>query len=94
MSSPLVINQDQLINIGDMYIEEGESKLTLEEIFNRYDVYEASKQSTALVSTGQMPPAVPDSALLGGDGFSLSEAYIAFDLRESYLQRQSNELAA
>ena len=77
-----------------MYIQEGDNELSLEEVFNKYDIYEAS-QSTALVrSTNDMPPAVNGSSLLGRNEFSLQEAYIAFDLRESYLQRQSNPLAA
>jgi len=77
-----------------MYIQEGDNELSLEEVFNKYDIYEAS-QSTALVrSTNDMPPAVNGSSLLGRNDFSLQEAYIAFDLRESFLQRQSNSAAA
>jgi len=63
-------------------------------VFNRYHIYDAD-QSTALVKSQQMPPVMPNSPLLGHqEDFSLEEAYIAFDLRESYLQRQSNSLAA
>ena len=56
-----------------MYITDGENELTLEEIFNKFDIYEASSQSTALVKSNEtMPPAVPNSALLGRkDEFSL-----------------------
>ena len=42
-----------------------------------------------------MPPAVPSQTILGRkDEFSLEDAYLAFDLRESYLQRKSNSFAA
>ena len=54
-----------------MYIQEDDNDLTLEEVFNKYDVYE-TVQSTALMKTEDMPPAVPNSSLLGRkDEFSL-----------------------
>ena len=68
---PSVVDEQRLVNIGDMYIQE-DSELSLDEVFNRYDIYEAS-QSTALVKSNQnMPPAVNNSPLLGRkDDFSL-----------------------
>lgn len=68
-----VLEQEKLVNIGDMYISEGDNELSLEEIFNKYDIYEAGEHSTALVkSQNAMPPAVPNGALLGRqDEFSL-----------------------
>ena len=42
-----------------------------------------------------MPPAIPESKLLGGKAeFSLQEAYLAFNVRESYLQRHANPVAS
>ena len=62
---------DSLVNIGDMYIQEDENELTLEEVFNSYEVYK-SDLSTALMKTEDMPPAVPNSSILGRkDEFSL-----------------------
>ena len=62
---------DSLVNIGDMFIQEDENELTLEEVFNSYEVYK-SDLSTALMKTEDMPPAVPNSSILGRkDEFSL-----------------------
>jgi len=64
-----------MVNVGDMYIQtqnEDANEMTLEDVFNKYDVYE-SVQSTALMKKSDMPPAVPtNSKLLGRkDEFSL-----------------------
>lgn len=63
-----------MVNVGDMYIQtsnEDANDMTLEEVFNKYDIYE-NAQSTALMKTQDMPPAVPNSNLLGRkDEFSL-----------------------
>ena len=63
-----------MVNVGDMYIQtqnEDANEMTLEDVFNKYDVYE-SVQSTALMKKSDMPPAVPNSKLLGHkDEFSL-----------------------
>ena len=37
--SQIVLEEQKLVNIGDMYIQEGDNELSLEEIFNRYDIY-------------------------------------------------------
>lgn len=55
-----------------MTIQDDENELTLEDIFNSYEVYKTDS-STALMKTQEdMPPAVPNSRLLGrNDEFSL-----------------------
>ena len=66
--------------------------MTYDEVSQIYDVYEPFNP-LSLVNTDDMACAIPDSKLLGvQDEFSLQDAYLAYNLRESYLQRQSSAI--
>lgn len=55
-----------------MSIQDDENELTLEDIFNSYEVYKSDSSTALMKAQDNMPPAVLNSSLLGrNDEFSL-----------------------
>ena len=54
------------------FTEEFNNDMTFDQVSQIYEIYEEPDNSRALMKTQEMPPAIPDSKLLGGKAeFSL-----------------------
>ena len=65
------------------------NEMTFDEVSQIYDLYKPLNP-LALMTYDEMACPNPESIMSELGDFSLKEAYLAFNLRESYLQRQAN----
>lgn len=101
-ANPNEMSSAQLVNIGDIQLIENESEWSLDPAgYNNFDEYIGVDQASTLVVPSSTPtsshfPAhgLATAASLVNQGasaeFNLQDAYLTYDVRESYLQRHAN----